>query len=138
MQSAVLISNPSASQFTGRWLHDVVEALSGAFELTTEWPVGIRETSHEASSAAQGRHVDVGAELLSMAVEVDARGAGFGAELGVRFLDHMSQRGATEVRVVVGTDNATAAGLYRRLGFVDAATIEVHAGAESLVLVWQA
>ena len=114
--------------------HGIRAALAAGFRMAK--PSTIRNAFE--TLRYEGGDVDVDAELLSMAVEVDARGAGFGTELGVRFLEHMSQRGATEVRVVVGTDNATAAGLYRRLGFVDAATIEVHAGAESLVLVWQA
>ncbi len=63
---------------------------------------------------------------------------GLGTQLGTRFLDAMAARGSTEVRVVVGADNDTAVGLYRRLGFADAATIEVHAGTRSLLLVWKA
>jgi len=86
----------------------------------------------------EGGEIDVDAELLSMAVDADARGAGLGTELGTRFLDAMASRGSTEVRVVVGADNDTAVGLYRRLGFVDAATVEVHAGTRSLLLVWKA
>ncbi len=85
-----------------------------------------------------GGDVDVDAELLAMAVDADARGAGLGTGLGTRFLDAMERRGVPEVRVVVGADNDTAVGLYRKLGFVDAATIEVHAGTRSLLLVWRA
>jgi ribosomal protein S18 acetylase RimI-like enzyme len=85
-----------------------------------------------------GGDVDVDAELLSMAVAADARGAGLGSELGNRFLERMSARGVGEIRVVVGADNTTATGLYRKLGFVDAATIEVHAGTQSQLLTWQA
>ncbi len=80
----------------------------------------------------------VEAELLSMAVTARARGAGFGVGLGERFLRRCRERGVSQVRVVVGSDNTTAIGLYRRLGFADATTIEVHAGKSSELLVWRA
>jgi glycosyltransferase involved in cell wall biosynthesis/ribosomal protein S18 acetylase RimI-like enzyme len=85
-----------------------------------------------------GGEVDVDAELMSMAVAADGRGAGLGSGLGTRFLERMTLRGVAEIRVVVGADNAIAIGLYRKLGFVDAATIEVHAGTRSQLLIWQA
>jgi glycosyltransferase involved in cell wall biosynthesis/ribosomal protein S18 acetylase RimI-like enzyme len=85
-----------------------------------------------------GGEVGVDAELLSMAVAADARGAGLGFELGTRFLKRMKRRGSTEISVVVGADNVVATSLYRRLGFLDSATVEVHEGHQSLLLVWRA
>ena len=58
MRSAVLIANPSASQFTGGVFRNVVASLSKTFDLTTEWPVSTVETSREAARAAE-RGVDV-------------------------------------------------------------------------------
>ncbi len=77
---------------------------------------------------------NVPAELLSMAVDAERRGRGLGYRLGIAFLEALD---AERVRVVVGADNAVAAGAYRKMGFVDAGELEVHAGERSLVLVWQ-
>lgn len=76
------------------------------------------------------------AELLAMAVAEDQRGRGLGIELGARFLSDLSSRGVPRVRVVVGADNSTAIGLYRRLGFSDSRDMEVHRGEQSKVMVW--
>lgn len=54
MPTALLIANPSASQFTGGLYREVVSALKPAFDLTTEWPTSARETgvtTHEATKA---------------------------------------------------------------------------------------
>ena len=53
MPSAVLISNPSASQFTGGLFRDVVAELSKSFDLTTEWPTNPLETSRETAKATE-------------------------------------------------------------------------------------
>jgi diacylglycerol kinase family enzyme len=58
MPSAVLISNPSASQFTGGLFREVVGELSKSFDLTTEWPTSPVETSRESLRAAD-RGTDV-------------------------------------------------------------------------------
>ncbi len=58
MPSAVLISNPSASQFTGGLFRDVVTSLSASFDLTTEWPISAPDTARKAAEAAE-RGVDV-------------------------------------------------------------------------------
>jgi len=49
----------------------------------------------------------------------------------------MSQRGAQAVKVVVGSENQTALGAYRKMGFKDTERIQVHAGESSEVLVWR-
>jgi diacylglycerol kinase family enzyme len=58
MRTAVLIANPSASQFTGGLFRQVVTSLTGHFELETQWPVSGRDTlRHTRKMAAAG--VDV-------------------------------------------------------------------------------
>jgi diacylglycerol kinase family enzyme len=58
MPSAVLIANPSASQFTGGGYRRIKAILEGVYELTTEWPIGPHETERLAREAAV-RDVDV-------------------------------------------------------------------------------
>lgn len=81
--------------------------------------------------------VEVPAELLSMVVAPRARGRGVSLMLGARLLDELSERGVPAVKVVVGSDNETALGAYRKMGFVDTERIQVHSGESSEVLVWR-
>jgi len=81
--------------------------------------------------------VEVPAELLSMVVAPRARGRGLSVLLGARLLDEMTQRGVPAMKVVVGSDNQTALGAYRKMGFKDTERIQVHAGESSEVLVWR-
>jgi glycosyltransferase involved in cell wall biosynthesis/ribosomal protein S18 acetylase RimI-like enzyme len=81
--------------------------------------------------------IEVPAELLSMVVAPRARGKGLSVMLGARLLDDLSSRGARAVKVTVGSENETALGAYRKLGFTDAERIQVHAGESSEVLVWR-
>lgn len=58
MRRAVLIANPSASQFTGGLFRQVVSSLSPHFDLETQWPISGRDTlSHTRAIAQEG--VDV-------------------------------------------------------------------------------
>ncbi len=84
----------------------------------------------------EGGDVDVGAELVSMAVVADRRSRGIGTLLGRELLTRLETVG--EVKVVVGAANAQAIAAYRRMGFEPAARIEVHRGEPSEVLVWRA
>ncbi len=81
--------------------------------------------------------VDVPAELLSMVVAPRARGRGVSLMLGARLLDDLVQRGVPAVKVVVGSENETALGAYRKMGFKDTERIQVHEGESSEVLVWR-
>ena len=81
--------------------------------------------------------VDVPAELLSMVVAPRARGRGLSVMLGARLLDELTERGAPAVKVVVGSENETALGAYRKMGFKDTERIQVHTGESSEVLVWR-
>ena len=76
------------------------------------------------------------AELLSVAVAPAARGLGLGRLLVAEVTDELRRRGVAGVRVVVGSENDGAIGLYRACGFVPAGRIEVHRGAASEVLTW--
>ena len=53
MPTAVLISNPSASQFTGGLFREVVASLSTSFDLTTEWPISPADTARKAAEATE-------------------------------------------------------------------------------------
>jgi glycosyltransferase involved in cell wall biosynthesis/ribosomal protein S18 acetylase RimI-like enzyme len=81
--------------------------------------------------------VDVPAELLSMVVAPRARGKGLSVMLGARLLEELTERGANAVKVTVGSENETAIGAYRKMGFKDTERIQVHAGESSEVLVWR-
>jgi ribosomal protein S18 acetylase RimI-like enzyme len=81
--------------------------------------------------------VEVPAELLSMVVAPRARGKGLSIMLGARLLDELHNRGAPAVKVTVGSENETALGAYRKMGFADAERIQVHSGEASEVLVWR-
>lgn len=51
MERALLICNPSASQFTGGVFREVVAVLGRDFDLTTEWPTSANETVAKTSKA---------------------------------------------------------------------------------------
>jgi ribosomal protein S18 acetylase RimI-like enzyme len=77
-----------------------------------------------------------GTELLAIAVDPAARGAGVGRLLVRAFLDRVEAGGGHAAHVVVGADNDAAVGLYRRAGFEDVRAFELHAGTRSLLLQW--
>jgi diacylglycerol kinase family enzyme len=52
MPTALLMANPSASQFTGGIYRQVVTILKNRFDLTTSWPVSALETGRETKAAA--------------------------------------------------------------------------------------
>jgi ribosomal protein S18 acetylase RimI-like enzyme len=78
------------------------------------------------------------AEILAVAVAVDAAGAGLGRGLVGAATDAFTARGVTAAKVVTTTDNAAAVAMYRACGFASRAAVEVHAGRASEVLVWTA
>lgn len=77
-----------------------------------------------------------GAELLATALLSRAQGHGLGTRLGDEFIRLIVEMGARQVDVVVSEDNHRAIAAYRKMGFVDVDTIEVHAGERSVVLAW--
>ncbi|MEZ5175801.1 MAG: diacylglycerol kinase family protein [Acidimicrobiia bacterium] len=58
MRHAVLMANPSASQFTGGLFRDIVATLSKAWDLDTQWPVSGADTMRQTSKAV-GNGADV-------------------------------------------------------------------------------
>ena len=78
------------------------------------------------------------AELLATALLPQVRGQGLGTSLGMQFLSELEKLGASEVLVVVGSDNARAIAAYRKMGFQPAGTMEVHVGEQSAVMSWSA
>ncbi|HEY1737335.1 MAG TPA: GNAT family N-acetyltransferase, partial [Acidimicrobiia bacterium] len=77
-------------------------------------------------------------EILSVAVDASVAGQGVGRALVERSQAEMVRRGVPAAKVVAGSDNAAALALYRACGFEEVARIQVHAGVESSVLVWEA
>jgi ribosomal protein S18 acetylase RimI-like enzyme len=78
------------------------------------------------------------AEILAVAVDPTAAKQGVGRALVAASQAEMERRGITAAKVVAGSDNAAAIGLYRACGFEEVDRIEVHEGIESSVLVWRA
>lgn len=76
------------------------------------------------------------AELLAVAVREGVRGQGVGAGLTRAFQDELGRRGIPAAKVVVGAGNSAAMALYSTTGFRKVATIDVHHGHSSDVLVW--
>lgn len=83
-----------------------------------------------------GSSVHLPAELLSMAVIDRYRGRGVGTRLGRRFLDELTRRQVSAVKVVVGAENTGAIAAYRKIGFDKSDDVEIHRGEPSVVLVW--
>ncbi|MGH3649397.1 MAG: GNAT family N-acetyltransferase, partial [Acidimicrobiia bacterium] len=79
----------------------------------------------------------VGAELLSMAVAPAVKRRGLGTRLVGALQDEAASKGLRAMKVVVGSGNHPAIGLYERCGFGDSQAIEVHSGEPSLELVWR-
>jgi len=76
-------------------------------------------------------------ELLSIAVAERSQAQGIGRKLAQRILDRLSERGVGEIKVVVGAENEGANRFYERMGFQHRASLFVHDGTPSNVLVFQ-
>lgn len=76
-------------------------------------------------------------ELLSIAVAGRLRSRGVGRQLAERILSGLSERGVSEIKVVVGADNNEANRFYERIGFKHRVSLFVHDGEPSNVLVFQ-
>lgn len=93
------------------WSADEISALlasPGAFLLT------------EPDGFLIGRAIAGEAELLTVAVDPDARRRGTGAWLVQAFLDQARRRGADTAFLEVAADNTAATALYRDAGFAEA------------------
>lgn len=76
------------------------------------------------------------AEILAVAVDPTVARQGLGARLLSATLTELEARDATEVKVVAGSHNRAALSMYEQAGFVRRASITVHTGTTSEVLVW--
>jgi ribosomal protein S18 acetylase RimI-like enzyme len=76
------------------------------------------------------------AEILAVAVAAAAGGRGVGRALVRAGTDEFTARGIEAAKVVTTADNDPALAMYRAAGFTHAASIEVHEGRASEVLVW--
>ena len=83
-----------------------------------------------------GEEARADAELLSMAVAPALRRRGVGADLVSHLQEWAGEHGIDAMKVVVGAENETAAGLYRRCGFSDERIMEVHRSEKSMELIW--
>jgi glycosyltransferase involved in cell wall biosynthesis/ribosomal protein S18 acetylase RimI-like enzyme len=83
-----------------------------------------------------GEHMD--SELLAIAIAPRWRGRGLAAQLVAALQVWAESHRLATMKVVVGEDNASAIGLYRRCGFEQRRYFEMHRGETSLELVWSA
>ena len=77
-----------------------------------------------------------GAEILATAVDTPFARRGIGRCLVEAGVAEFVRQGISAAKVVAGRDNTAAIGLYERCGFAAAASIAVHSGTASQVLVW--
>jgi ribosomal protein S18 acetylase RimI-like enzyme len=87
------------------------------------------------------RYADTGAdlptaEILAVAVARSAGGRGVGRSLVGAAVAEFDRLAVAAAKVVTTADNEAAIAMYRAAGFLPAATIEVHQGRTSQVLVW--
>ncbi len=116
-------------------LRDGLRAAALALPQLLRRPRRALETLRYGTSAPSASEELPRAELLSLAVDPRARGRGVGEALVRAFAEELAVLGAPASRVVVAAGNKEALRLYRRCGYRPAASLEVHAGARSEVLV---
>ncbi len=75
------------------------------------------------------------AELYSIAVSPEFRGAGVAERLYNNLRDEFAERGIGEFKIMVGDALAPAQAFYRKIGAVPRASIEVHGGVGSTIFV---
>jgi GNAT superfamily N-acetyltransferase len=75
------------------------------------------------------------AELLSIAVAPGCRTGGTGRALADGVLRGLAERGAVELKVVVGAANGGANRFYEKVGFHPAGHLSVHQGTPSNVWI---
>lgn len=73
-------------------------------------------------------------ELLALAVDDAERRRGVGAALVEAFMRTSRAAGSSSARVVVGATNHRAIALYGRAGFSESTKLQLHSGAESLLM----
>jgi glycosyltransferase involved in cell wall biosynthesis/ribosomal protein S18 acetylase RimI-like enzyme len=114
--------------------HGAAAALAAAPRLAR--PTVLRrllETVRYPAQAGDGGARLPDAELLSIAVAPERRAGGAGRALADGVLRGLAERGATEIKVVVGAANDGANDFYARVGFRHAGQLLVHQGTTSNV-----
>jgi glycosyltransferase involved in cell wall biosynthesis/ribosomal protein S18 acetylase RimI-like enzyme len=114
--------------------HGAAAALAAAPRLAR--PTVLRrllETVRYPAQAGDGGARLPDAELLSIAVAPERRAGGAGRALADGVLRGLAERGATEIKVVVGAANDGANDFYARVGFRHAGQLFVHQGTTSNV-----
>jgi glycosyltransferase involved in cell wall biosynthesis/ribosomal protein S18 acetylase RimI-like enzyme len=96
----------------------------------------IRRITETAAYPADSRDLP-DSELLSIAVADGWRSHGVGRALARGILDGLADRGAREIKVVVGAENEGGNRFYAGIGFEHRARISVHAGTPSNVWVYR-
>ena len=103
-------------------------------------PYGI--VIHEDRGFALGRVVAGEAELLTLAVDPQARRGGMGQRLVTQFLTASRAKGAESVFLEVAATNVAARALYEKCGFVQTGLRRAYyrdgdgRGVDAVVLVW--
>ncbi len=116
--------------------HGILAGLSAFSRLIR--PSSLRRAWETYRYGSGDDHDGPSAELLAIATAAEARGQGLGSRLLVAATDRYRHRGLAAVQVVVGADNEASLAAHRKAGFEDRATLEVHSGESSKVLVWTA
>jgi GNAT superfamily N-acetyltransferase len=83
--------------------------------------------------AQQGQQTLPPAELLSLAVVEDHRRQGLARALYAQLIETFRQQGVASFRILVGGNLATARRFYAAQGATEAATLELHAGEQTIV-----
>jgi ribosomal protein S18 acetylase RimI-like enzyme len=121
-------------------LHDGAAAGAAALPAIVRHPRHVWETLRYgvrgAGHAAPAGNGSAAAEVLSVAVDPAARGAGLGRALTTAAVDELRARGAASARVVTAVGNDGAIRAYEAAGFRRAGTDSVHRGVTQEVLVW--
>jgi len=105
--------------------------LSAPVRLVTALPRVVETLRHGRAGPDDGAS---GGELLAVAVDPRWRSRRVGHLLVEAFLRELGDRDVGSAHVVVGAANEAAIAMYRRSGFAEARTFEMHPGTVSLVM----
>jgi glycosyltransferase involved in cell wall biosynthesis/ribosomal protein S18 acetylase RimI-like enzyme len=126
---------PSVRTFFRRFYlrHGVAAALAAAPKAFRR---GTLHRARETASYPAAAHALPDAELLAIGVAADRRNGGVGRQLAMQILDRLSERGASQIKVVVASNNEGANRFYTQLGFRPLTEMVLHEGHSSKVLVF--
>ncbi|GIU87299.1 MAG: hypothetical protein KatS3mg009_1814 [Acidimicrobiia bacterium] len=115
-------------------VRDGVAAAVAALPALARAPRRVWETLRYGTGPRAGDLPD--AEILALAVDPRAAGAGIGRRLAEAALRELGRRGVRSARVVTAVGNTAALATYRAAGFRPHGRTEVHRGTPQEVLVW--